>query len=398
MTFSNKNGASRHGEGSSKPGHKPRVCMPTARDFTRKTFQCGLYEAQDVLLDIDDVDLIRLEPGWGFQFKEHWQRRLLYRDISRRLIFLNPGLHKVRLTREYDLFVAVCQNYWDLLYLNAIDGWKDKCKTSVCWIDELWASEIPLYKHWIHVLNRFDHVFVGYSSSVAPVSKAIGRSCHWLPGAVDTLRFSPYPMPPERVIDVYSVGRRCDGIHQALLQVARRKEIFYVYDTFGAADAEPYDHQQHRELFANMAKRSRFFMVAPGKIDNLKQTQGQVEIGYRYYEGAAAGTVMVGQPPNCEVFRETFPWPEVVIPVQPNGSDIIDVLAGLHSEPERVAAISRRNATEALLRHDWGYRWKEIFRVAGIEPAPGMAAREQHLKDLADLATCGPETKSLKQG
>ena len=96
--------------------------MPTARGFTKRAFQCGLYEAQDVLVENDAVDLIALEPGPGFRFRESWQRRLLYRDISRRLIYVNPGLRRVRLTGEYDLFVAVCQNYWDLLYLNAIEG------------------------------------------------------------------------------------------------------------------------------------------------------------------------------------------------------------------------------------------------------------------------------------
>src|SRR5262249_49847774 len=155
-------------------------------------------------------------------------RRLLYKDISRRLIFANPGIRRFGLTKDYELFVAVCQNYWDLLYLNAIDGWKDHCKTSVCLVDEIWVSAIPDYKYWLHVLERFDPVFVGYHASAEPLSKAVGRQCRWLPGGVDTKRFSPYPHAPERVIDVYSIGRRWEGIHQALLQRASKKDIFYI--------------------------------------------------------------------------------------------------------------------------------------------------------------------------
>jgi hypothetical protein len=360
--------------------------MQTARKFARRAFQCASYEAQDVLLNVDDVDLICLEPGWGFALKESWQRRLLYRDVSRRLIFLNPGLHKVRLTREYDLFVLVCQQYWDLLYLSAIEGWEDCCKTKVCWIDEMWAEQIPLYKYWIGSLRRFDHVFITLRGSVAPLSKAINQTCYWLPSAVDALRFSPYPNTPLRVIDVYSIGRRCEGIHRALLQAARRGEIFYVYDTLQGADVEVYDHQEHRDLFADMAKRSRYFLVVPSKMEVPGEAQGQVEIGYRYYEGASAGTVMIGQAPNCEAFRELFPWQDAVVPIQPDGSDVMEVLCGLAREPERASAISRKNAAEVLLHHDWVYRWHEIFRVAGIEPSPRMAARERRLRDLADLA------------
>jgi hypothetical protein len=165
--------------------------------------------------------------------------------------------------------------------------------------------------------------------------------------------------------------------------------MFYVYDTFPSIFTEVYDHQQHRDFYANLAKRSKYFMVAPGKMDAFEETQGQVTIGFRYYEGAAAGAVMVGEPPNCPEFLDMFGWPDVVLQVQPDGSDVQDVLADLNAEPERVSKISRRNAAEALLRHDWVYRWKKIFQVAGIEPSPRMVERERRLKELADLALDG---------
>jgi hypothetical protein len=376
----------------------PRICMLSARKITRRAFQCANYEAQDVLQATDQVDLISPEPGRGFRFKERWQRRLLYRDLSERLIFANPGLQRVRLTREYDLFVVRCQTYWDLLYVNAIDGWKDRCKTTVCWIDELYAAAIPLYRHWLHALRRFDHVFVGFSSTVAPLSAAINRPCRWLPAAVDTLRFSPFPNRPERVIDVYSIGRRWANIHRILLRAAARGGLFYVYDTFPSiAEQEVYDHQQHRDFFAHMIKRSRYFMVAPGKVDTPEETHGQMEIGHRYYEGAAAGAVMIGQPPQCSVFAETFAWPDVVVPIQPDGSDVVQVLAQLTVEPSRVAEMSRRNAVEALLRHDWVYRWKEILRVSGLEPSPEMIARERRLRGLVELGLTDDKYLSIEK-
>jgi hypothetical protein len=78
-----------------------------------------------------------------------------------------------------------------------------------------------------------------------------------------------------------------------------------------------------------------------------------------------------------------FPWPDAVIEVRPDGSDILEVLAELASDPARVAAAAQRNAVGSLLRHDWVYRWKEILKVAGLELAPGMTSRECHLKELA---------------
>lgn len=362
----------------------PRICMPTWRKFTTKAFQCGLYEAQDVLMETDSVDLIELETGRVFQFLESRQRRLIYHDITSRTAFMNPGLRKVRLTNEYDVFIAVCQSCWDLLYLNAIEGWKQSCGTTICWLDEVWANSLPDYRYLLKTLDRFDYVFVGTSGAVEPLSKAIGKDCRWLPGAVDTLRFAPNQIDSPRVIDVYSIGRRWDGIHRALLRAADQQEIFYVYDTFEAANTQTTNPQQHRRMFANMAKRSQHFLVAPPKMDTPEHTGGQVEVGYRYFEGAAAGTVMVGQIPDCPAFEKLFPWPDAVLELSSDGSDVRDVLASLGSEPARRRAIGHRNATEALLRHDWIYRWKEMFRIAGIAPSESMASRERQLRSLSE--------------
>jgi spore maturation protein CgeB len=364
---------------------KPRICMPSGRLFKKKVFLCGHYEAQDVLQEIDDVDLICLEAGPSYAFKEKWQRRLLFRDFSKRLIFQNPGLKKVRLRQEYDLFLAVCQYTHDFVNINAIEGWKDQCKVSVCWIDELWGADIPQFEHWIHALGKFDYVFVASLGTVEPLSKAIGKPCHWLPGGVDALRFSPYPNTPSRVVDVYSIGRRCEGIHRELSKAAENGSIFYLHDTYGGSLSDVYDLREHRTLFSNVAKRSKYFIVAPGKVDSSNETRGQEEIGHRYYEGAAAGAVLIGQAPNSDSFLKLFPWPDAVIRIQPDGSDVMEVIARMERQPEEVLAISQRNAAETLLRHDWAYRWKELLQVAGLAPSPATGVRERRLKGLADL-------------
>jgi hypothetical protein len=372
--------------GASAPAGSPRICMPTWRNFRKNAYRCGLYEAQDVLVETDDVDLIPIERTWGAWLDEYWLRTPLYHDVFGKLITANPGLKRVRLSKDYDLFIAVCATFWDLPYINAIERWRDHCKISVCWLDELWASDISDYKYWLPALRQFDYVFVGYRGTVSPLSHAANRTCIWLPGGVDALRFGPVSDPTNRVVDVYSIGRRYDSIHQELLRATERGDIFYVYDSHvGGGLTEVNDHRRHRELFANIAKRSRYFVVATAKMDQPDYRQGQVEVGYRYYEGAAAGAVMIGDAPDCDAYRELIGWPEAVIQIQPDGSDTMAVLNELGSDPERLAAISRRNTKEALLRHDWSHRWNEMFRIVGIDPSPRKAAREQRLKYRTEL-------------
>jgi acyl carrier protein phosphodiesterase len=295
-------------------------------------------------------------------------------------------LKPVRLERDYELFVAVCQSYEDLTYINAIRNWKDRCQTSVCWIDEIWAASLPKYRHWLTALKQFDYVCIGYHGTVDPLSTAIGSQCHWVPGAVDAIRFNPDEATAPRVIDVYSMGRRWSGVHDALQRLAADREIFYVHDTFAAAHAEAYDHVQHRTLLANMAKRSRCFMVAPAKMDAPGETRGQVEIGYRYYEGAASGAVMIGRRPDCRPFEGMFGWPDAVVDIATDGSDVAEIVRNLRANPERLRAISRQNVAQSVVRHDWLHRWQRIFEIAGIQQSAGMARRDERLQELSRRA------------
>lgn len=366
--------------------HRPRICMPTWRRFAQKAYHCGWYEAEDVISGSDDIEFVPVEPGKRFHITELWHRRLVWRDVSKQLAYVNPGLRTSKLRNDYDLLFVHCQTWWELFYLNSIERWKDHCKISVCWIEEMWESELPHYKHWIKSLKRFDHVILGLAGTVKPVSEAIEKQCHYVPVGVDALRFTPYPMPPARVIDVYSLGRRREQIHRSLLKLAERNGTLYLYDTIQSGGSTAPDYRQHRDLLANLAKRSRYFVVAPAKVNSSDETRGQVEIGLRYYEACAAGAVMIGQAPDCEAFRRMFGWPDSVIEIRPDGSDVEHVLKSLAEQPERLSEISRRNAAEALLHHDWAYRWSEVLNLAGLKPAPELQARKYRLRELADLA------------
>ena len=288
--------------------------------------------------------------------------------------------------------MAVCQGYEDLLFINGIEGWKDRCRTSICFIDEVWVRSLRKYRHWMSAFRKFDHVFVGLKDTVGPLSKAIGQPCHWIPGAVDTLRFTPCPSHAPRVIDVLGIGRRSEGIHQALRRMAATKGMLYVHDTFAAAGVPAFDYREHREHLARLSQRSRYFLVAPAKMDADAETEGQIDIGWRYFDATAAGAVLIGPATDCASFRELFDWQDSVIGVRPDGSDTIDILRSLDAQPERLRQISQRNAAEALLRHDWVYRWQSIFEVAGFLPSHGMNARKLRLQKMAENAIIAAAT------
>ena len=363
-----------------------RVCIVSLRGINKHAAWCSNYEFEDVIAGVDDVDVYTLEPGPAYDTRQWLARRMVWKPGLRRLTpFLNPGLKKVVLEREYDLFVFVCMNPSDLIYLSAVEGWKN-CRKRVCYMVEFYAGWVKEYAYHLSLLRDFDFVTQSFSSCVAAVAAASGRPCHAVPLGVDTLRYTPLPDPLPRSIDVYSMGRRVESAHDALLAHARRRELFYIYDTIPGLNITPRDYVQHRELVANFGKRARFFIAYPAKVDTAEETRGASEVGARFFEGAATGAVLLGQAPNVQAFRNDFHWQDAIVDLGSTAESVDAFLATVPREAERYAAAGKRNAVEALKRFDWAYRWKELLRIAGIAPHPKLAERERQLNELAARA------------
>ena len=143
---------------------------------------------------------------------------------------------------------------------------------------------------------------------------------------------------------------------------------------------------EHRSLFANIAMRSRYFIVNPGKIDSPAETNQQIEFGTRYFEGAASGTVMIGERPENKEFETHFDWTDGVISMQFGSDEVAQILMELDRDPERQAQIRKANVTQSLRRHDWVYRWEAVLRMAGLDPIPALHERKRRLQNLAGVA------------
>ena len=360
----------------------PRICFFSQQNLYKDVFRCSAYEFEEVVCEVDDVELLRPEPYCSFTIGQKVANQLA-RHIS--VTSFNPGIRKITLKEDYDVFFAICQLPHDLLSLNSIKGWKDRCKTSICWLEEIWAANLDKLAGHLKLLSEFDYVVLSSSMSIRPVQDVIKRPCSYLPPGVDAIQFCPYPNPSPRSIDVYYMGRKSPVTHCALLEMSEQRKLFYIYDTFeNMKTSIPRDH---RTLLANMVKRSRYFFVNAGKIDSKFEIKGQSEFGYRFFEGASAGTVMIGQPPENDLFRKYFDWPDVVIRVPFDSPDIAEILADLDSQPERLKEIRKNNVIQCLLRHDWVYRWRAILDLVGLEPRPALLTRVQRLKKLAQDVT-----------
>jgi hypothetical protein len=256
------------------------------------------------------------------------------------------------------------------------------------------------YRNYLRLLQPFDHVFLYYRNSVKPLAKRITSRCSYLPPGVDTIRLCPYPEAPERSVDVYSIGRRSAVTHQALLEMAAKRDLFYIYDSTTADQV--IDPDEHRDLFANIVKRSRYFIVNPGLIDRPEVRGEQIEVGNRYFEAAASGTLMIGERPQNDAFAELFDWPDSLVDLPYGSPAIADVIDEWDSQPERQNRARRTSVAQSLLRHDWVYRWETILQAVNLAPTPRAVERRLRLSNLADevmsgsatAASCGQQRRS----
>jgi len=359
---------------------KPRILIFSQRNHRSiMPYRCPHFEFEDVVSEIDSVELLapRLDLS---NLCNTVARKIAYHTP----LVLNPGIEKTSLNGTYDLFFAIFGSPTDLIRVACVRNWRTKCERAVCLIDELWVAEMSGYSNFLRILDKFDLVMLYYSQTVEPLSKKIGRKCAFLPPGVDAIRFCPYPNPPQRSIDVCSIGRRSEITHRNLLKMAADKRLFYLHDSIAANQV--LDAMEHRILVANIAKRSRYFIVNPGLFDRPDIRGDQIEIGNRYFEGAASGTLMLGERPNNAVFEKLFDWPDAVIHFPYNCADVGDVIGAIEADPERQDRIRRRNVKEALMRHDWAYRWETILQAVGLEPITAMHDRKEILGNLAQVA------------
>ena len=367
--------------------NEPRICVFSQRNLQQLLSACGDYEFEDLLCELDNVDILTPQPSHGFKTIRRISNQLARRTS---VAYLNPGVKKQGIDRNYELFFVKSLLHTDLLSLNALKKWKEHCRVAICWLAEAWADDVAKWKGYANILSQFDYVILSCSSSVQPIQDLIKRPCLYVPPGIDAIKFCPYPNPPLRSVDVYSIGRNSQVTHKALLKMAEQQGIFYIYDTIIRKETE--SHRDHRNLIANIAKRSRYFLVNPAKIDRRFETGKQREIGFRYFEGAAAGTVMIGEHPETEVFEEHFGWPDSVIRTPFDSPHIAEILADLDAQPDRIANARKNNIIQSLLRHDWAYRWNTILNMAGLKPSTALTDRLKYLKNLAEDIKSEPDS------
>jgi hypothetical protein len=369
------------------------VLVLSMRRLHRLVAFCAPYEFEDVAAVTTDADRVEPVDEASLDFARRLYRLGRAATSSRALSeALPPPRGAIELDRDYDLFFPVFNHAFELFALRCVRNWRRRCRRAACFVSEVHIEELPGH-YLLEMLADFDHVFLGVQHPVEAVARMVGRPCSYLPLGVDVERFAPCPARPPRLIDVCNIGRRSPVTHAALLRRAGALDALYYYDTVKASGDDGRqvtfsveDPREHRMLLASLLQRSRYYVANRGRINQPEQTAYREEISARFYEGTAAGTVLVGEAPQTEEFQRQFGWEDAVIPLPFDSPDVDEILCRLDADPDRVERIRRANVSHAARQHDWVYRLSEVFETAGLESTLEMRARKERLARLADFA------------
>jgi hypothetical protein len=296
----------------------------------------------------------------------------------------NCETQKVR--DECDLFLYICMRPDNLANLAAIHDWRRKSRVAAAYLFETWSARVAEYGAYLRLLDNFDYVFLFNPGSVAAVQRFTTAKCVYLPAAVDCLIATPFPDPPSRPIDVYGMGRTDERVHEQLVDMSQDNQLFYVWDrgpglaTTGFAQA--------RTRTYHLIRHSRFFTSFNFTVGGVKlrESAGEEAIPARVFEGTAAGAVLIGLAPNVPEFGKLFDWPDALIEIPTDPVDMRSFYSELQADPERIRRAGIVNATQALRRHDWAYRFEAMLDIMGLPIPDAVCSRKRRLSQLAEIA------------
>ncbi len=370
-----------------------KVLLLSERRIADLVAYCLAYEFEDTLAALTGAQRIDAADVPALEYSRRAYR--LARAVTRsrtlaRRVAPYPR-SRVLLERDYELFFPIFSHTHELYSLAMIPNWRQRCRKAACFITEVWSDKLPEYL--VELLSDFDHIFIGFRHSVEDVQRLTGRPCTYLPLAVDVPRFAPLSPDQPRPIHVCNIGRRSAVTHRALIDDAEAQQRFYYYDTVAASGSDlkhrtfrvEFPHE-HRGMLATVLKRSCFYIANRSLVNQPEFTAGREEISARFYEGAAAGTVMIGEAPRSEQFQGQFDWPDAVIHLPFDSPDVVRILAQLNADPGRLLAARRHNICEAARRHDWLHRIRTVFDALGLPPTAAMIERGRTLEQIVARA------------
>lgn len=361
----------------------PRIGVFSLRAQRQEVFRCSGYEYEDLIASEFDRGLL-VEPVPAAQSHRgaRLQKFLLKHNLPGQTARF--GAAETSMGQDVDLFFAYPAFVHELQELATIRDWRSRSKYAVCHLQEAWSSEAETrIAGTLPILAQFDHIYCAMYHTVETLRGLLDVPVTYLPWGLDAETMCPWPADRARLIDVAAIGKVDNGTHDVLADWAAKTGRYYNYTSTGLANyAVSFKH--HRANFTQTLQRAQYFFVYLAKREMTAQRKEQREFGLRYFEGAAAGAIQLGDLVSDNPgYAANLDWEGAVIEAPYGATDVPEIIARLEQDRDGLEAIRRSGVINCLRRHDHVYRWAEMLKGAGLAETPAMADRRARLEALA---------------
>jgi len=217
-----------------------------------------------------------------------------------------------------------------------------------------------------HYLKKLNHLFIPMTGSLREFKEVYGVPVSYVPMASDVMKYGSSRQ--NRHIDIIGYGRQ-HREHSRLLA----KEFNFpganglYYHTNHMIISQIKNFSEHRNMFWNVLNSSRIAMAYdPDRVDPRKRFPFSF-VGQRWFESVAAGCMVAGLSPTCQEMKKLFDWEDSTVEVPEEPENFIPFMRDLLSDNERLENSHKRNYYNALLKHDWRLRIRDILNHLGVD-------------------------------
>jgi hypothetical protein len=215
--------------------------------------------------------------------------------------------------------------------------------------------------------THWDYTFTSFAGAVPFLEAETDRRWLVAPQGVKLERFRPAPIE-EKLIDFCAYGRRLENVHESIKRFCATAGKHYDYTTTTGAMQPRLDARENYRIYAWHLNHSIFNFCWPVEHTNPTRAKTFSPITCRWFEAAASGNVIIGQPPSDSTFESIF-GKDLVFPV--NASADTDELNLVWEKlwNERAGYLKSALERRERLAQQWSWevRVKEILKIVGLE-------------------------------
>ena len=246
--------------------------------------------------------------------------------------------------------------------LDLFTGWNTTCKTRILYIYDTLPVQYDLIKRLFRNDTNWDILITSFNDAVPDLEKMTGRKWYCVEQAADATLFQPVPLN-ERLIHFSSYGRRHPVMHEVLIDFCKANGLYYDYTTHDARHPVA-DATELYKQYAWHLSHSVFTLSWPVEVTSPSRAGHLHPITCRWFEAAAAGTVLLGQAPGNAIFKN---WLDdgIVAELDPNAGkqQLYKSLETIWEQREYYAERSLQASKRKINQWTWNERVKRIVSL-----------------------------------